>query len=749
MDLMPDTRVLLPLEENQRLFFLALHEIDHPILILDQNRTILYTNLAFSALFQYTPEEVAGRSPAEVLAGKDTAAAAVQNMQLENEGFHDEVLLYGKDGREIWVSEHVTPISDTSGTGRNFVVVLVDITEARQIQDLQHVVLEAVTSGIPLKDMADRICREVERIAPEVISSMLAVDEEGRLHPLAGPRLDAGYLEALEGQEIGESSGSCGTAAYLGRPVGVTDIETDPLWENYRSLVLPAGIRACWSAPIKRLDGQVIGTFAFYYREKRDPSAFHKRIVSACLRLCMLAIERENAKRKIEDLSHFDSLTGLPNRTSFYEMAAELMAKTEVEQITFFAIDVNHLNDINNTLGYAVGDRVLVEVAYRLQKLAQPRGIVSRVEGDSFLLALPGSNVAAAAATADDILEVIKVPLRLREGSLSIAVHIGISITEIGNPDPHISIEQAITASLQKGTSEQKAYHFYRPEMNQLAQDRLILGAALGTAIKKGTLYLDYQPQVRLATSELTGVEALMRWHDERFGEIPPKKFIPLVDEAGFSEEFGRWALREACCQMAQWRERGVPVPVVSVNLSPLDFRNQSLPQFVSDLLRQYNLPPRCLTIEITESDMMARNPQGLESIKALHEMGLWMSVDDFGTGFSSLARLTRFPINELKLDRSFISDLEREESARALTTAVIRIGQSLKMSVISEGVETVEQAQLLLDLGCDVAQGFLYAQPMTAADLERWIVTRKPVILRGGSDQARDGAIHAKAQSS
>ncbi len=728
MDLMPDTGVPL----NQRLFFLALHEMDHPVLILDQNRTILYVNLAFSDLFQYTLEEVAGRTPEEVLTRRRAEAAALQHLRFEDESSRDAILLYSKDGREIWASEHVTPLSGESGAVGNFVVVLVNRTEAHQLRDLQHVVLEAITSGLPLEDVADRICREVEGIAPEVRSSMLAVDEEGRLHPLAGPNLSTDYLKALEGQKIGASAGSCGTAAYLGRSVGVTDIETDPLWENYKSIVLPMDIRACWSAPIQRLDGRVVGTLALYYREKRAPSAFHKKIVSACVHLCMLAIERENAKRKIKELSHFDSLTGLPNRASFYEMAAELTAKTDGEQITFFAIDLNRLDDINNTLGYIVGDRVLVEVAYRLQKLAQPRGIVSRVEGDSFLLALPGASVAKAVATAADILEVIKAPLRLREGVLSIAAHIGISITEAGNSDPQISIEQAITASLQKGASEQEAYHFYRPEMNQIAQDRLILGAALGTAIRKGALSLDYQPQVRLATGELTGVEALMRWHDERLGEVPPKKFIPLADELGFSEEFGRWALQEACRQMAQWRERGVPVPVVSVNLSPLHFRSQSLPRFVADLLRQYNLPARCLTIEITESDMMARNPQSLESIKALHEMGLWMSVDDFGTGFSSLARLTRFPINELKLDRSFISDLEREESARALTTAVIRIGQSLKMSVVSEGVETVEQAQLLLDLGCDVAQGFLYAQPMTAPDLERWIVSRKPVVLNG-----------------
>ncbi|QHN05114.1 EAL domain-containing protein [Granulicella sp. WH15] len=735
MDLVYDETASLQACDDQRLFFLAVHEVDHPILILDQNRVIQYANRAFFELFQYAAAEVIGQCPSDILAGPDTNAEVLKQLRHKawgSEGFHDEVLFRGKDGRGIWVAVNVKPICEENGVARNLVVALMDITETMRIHELQQLVLEAVASGRPLAEIADLICRQVEVIAPEVVSSMVAVDDEGRLHPLAGPRLPESYSAALEGQPIGETAGSCGTAAFLGIPVCVTDIETDPLWEEYRSLVEPMGLLACWSLPIQSRDGRVVGTFAFYYQEKRAPSALHKKLVSACVHLCMLAIEREEAKQKIEQLSHFDALTGLPNRTAFYEMAVELVSRVDGEQITFLAIDLNHFNDINNTLGYSVGDRILIEVAYRLRKLAQPRGIISRTEGDSFILAIPGGSVAKAAALADSIIELLKVPIELQETTLPISARVGISITETGNPDPRVYAEQAITATFRDGASDQEAYRFYSSEMNQMAQDRLLFGTALRTAIEKGTLRLHYQPQVRLATGALTGVEALLRWNDERFGEIPPKKFIPLAEDAGLSEDFGQWALQEACRQMAQWRERGIPIPTVSVNLSPLHFRNHSLPWFVDDLLRRYNLPPRCLTIEITENDMMARNPQSLESIKALHELGLWMSVDDFGTGFSSLSRLTQFPINELKLDSSFICDLEKNENARALATAVIRIGQSLKMNIISEGVETAGQARLLLELGCDVAQGFLYARPMSVHELEQWIVSRKPVDLSG-----------------
>ncbi len=740
MDLMPDTKEALQTsDENQRLFFLAVNEMAPPVLILDRHRVILYANHAFFELFQYTPEEIVGHYPADVLTEKDTDLAerhTARHRAWENEGFHHEVLLYGKNGREVWVSANVKPVHDAHGVVTNIIVVLVDITEIKRIQDLQRVVLEAVASGLPLAEVADLICHQVELIAPEVISSIVSVDDEGKMHHLAGPRLPEAYTAALEGQPIGETAGSCGTAAYLGRPVSVIDIETDPLWTNYKSLVLPMGLHACWSSPIQRRDGHVVGTFAFYYREKRAPSALHKRLVSACVHLCMLAIENEDARQKIAELSHFDSLTGLPNRTSFYEMAAELMRETYGENIIFFAVDLNRFNDVNNTLGYSVGDRVLVEAAYRLQKLTQPSGIISRTEGDSFILALPGSSVAKAAMIADSIIESLKAPIQLKETSLSISARIGISITDAANQDPRIHVEQAITATFRDDPSDQDAYRFYRAEMNQLAQDRLILGAALSSAIEKGTLHLYYQPQVRIATGELTGVEALMRWNDERFGEVPPVRFIPLAEEAGLIEEFGRWALQQSCSQIAQWRKRAIPIPAVSVNLSPLHFRNQSLLPYVTDLLKQYNLPPRYLTIEITENDMMAKDPQSLDHIKALHALGLRMSVDDFGTGFSSLARLTRFPIDELKLDRSFISDLENDENARALVTAVIRIGQSLKMTIVSEGVETKEQARFLLGLGCDVAQGFFYAKPMPAHELEQWALSNSRVVLQQEDDR-------------
>ncbi len=715
--------------DDLRLLSLAVDATERSILILGPDRCIVYTNRAFSELFGYTEVEVLGKRPTEFLIGPATNLVTYEGLRQaawEGRALSDDVLLYSKSGREIWVSTSVSPISDLDENDiKNCVIVLVDITETKQIQHLQQVVLEALVSGMSLSAVADLLCRRVEVIAPEVRSSMVLVDSAGLLHPLASPSLPSQFSLSIEGLAIGENAGSCGTAAYFGQPVCVTDISSDPRWKYYKSMALPLGLRACWSSPIKMRDGRVAGTFAFYYSEERGPSPLHKELVSACLHLCMLAIERDEAKVRIAQLSHFDALTGLPNRTAFYEQANELMVRANDKEIAFFAIDIDHFKDINNALGHSVGDRVLLETAYRLKKFIHSLGIVSRTSGDSFDIVVANCDVGRAAFLADRILEVLGAPIDVSGLPLSIAASIGISIGQGNSVAPHIFAEQALAAKHQAKAAGRSCFRFYNPEMNQLAKDRILFGSALREAISTDSLRLEYQPKIHLETLDVIGVEALCRWTDTELGEVSPSKFIPLAEEIGQIEAIGFWALREACQQIVEWRRRGLPIPSVAVNLTPLHFLNSSLPVFITDLLAEFNLPHSCLTIEITEGVMENENPQGLATARALHQIGVALSMDDFGTGFSSLARLTLLPLKELKLDRSFIRDFETDPSARAVTTAVISLGRSLGMTVISEGVESEKQAQWLTSLGCEFAQGYLFGKPMGPAQLESWILAR------------------------
>jgi c-di-GMP-specific phosphodiesterase len=716
-----------PIEEA-RLLGLAVDATNRAILILNEERRIIYVNQAFTNLFEYTLQDVAGELPSQVLAGADTDPATLERLKQaawDNEVTHADTLLYSKSGRDIWVSTSISPIRDNDGHVSNLVIVLADITETKRIQTLQQVVLEAVASGLPLAEVADLICRRVEAIAPEVFSSVLLVDQEGRLHPLAGPRLPSEYSAALDGLPIGESAGSCGTAAYLGKPVCVIDISTDPLWADYKSMVLPLGFQACWSSPIELRDGHVAGTFAFYYKEKRCPSPLHQELVSACLHLSMLAIETDDARQKITQLSHFDTLTGLPNRRSLYDKASDLLSGEASSETAFFALDLDRFKDVNDTLGHSVGDRVLIEAAYRLQKLAHPLGLVGRAEGDVFMIVMPDCSVSRASAMADKILEELRAPIDISGLSLSSSASIGISMTQNNRVAPEVLAEQAVTAMHKAKSAGRACYYFYSPEQNQIAKDRLILGNALRSAFSSNSLRLVYQPKVRLKTLEYIGVEALSRWNDTLLGEISPERFIPLAEEIGQIEAIGYWSLREACRQMALWRRNGIPVPNVSVNLSPLHFLNRNLPAFIEDTLADLQLPASCLTVEITEGVMVNKNQESLATAMALHDIGVALSIDDFGTGFSSLSRLARLPVKELKLDHSFVRNIEEDPNAQAVANAIISIGQSLGMTVVAEGVETEKQANLLESLGCTVAQGFLFGVPMASDRLEAHLLNR------------------------
>jgi EAL domain-containing protein (putative c-di-GMP-specific phosphodiesterase class I) len=259
--------------------------------------------------------------------------------------------------------------------------------------------------------------------------------------------------------------------------------------------------------------------------------------------------------------------------------------------------------------------------------------------------------------------------------------------------------------------------------MNRLAEQRLVLSAALRHAIADDRLKLVYQPQTRTVDGALYGVEALARWHDPELGEVPPSKFIPLAEEVGLIEQIGLWSIREACRQMAAWRRAGLDVPCVAVNLSPLNFQNTKLAAMVAETIAVNGLPSEALMLEITEGVLVNERSAAIATMNAIRKLGVGLSLDDFGTGYSSLSRLAHLPIRELKIDRSFMRNIERDAKALAIATAVIRVGQSLKMTVVAEGVETEGQRQLLAGLGCDVVQGYLYARPMPPEAFERWLL--------------------------
>lgn len=723
-------------------------QTNRAVIVTDVEQNIVYVNSAFTTLFGYTSAEAEGRRAGELIAGCHTdrngVARLVKRLLTGGRRGEIETLVYNKGGEEIWVCARIDAFRDRKGRVRHIFALLEDITETKQLRSLQQLIMSALADEVPITEIADRLCRRVEEIAPDVVCSLLHVDATGLIHPLGGPSLPEDYSRALDGVAIGPDVGSCGTAAFYGEPVLATDLETDPRWQPYKAMPLSVGLRACWSTPVKAKDGRVIATFAFYYREPRAPSNWHRRIVEACVNLGAFAIERKEARAEIARLAYHDILTGLPNRAQLRHLiTTAINACPTGSHVALAFLDVDHFKDVNDTLGHAAGDELLVQLAQRLREQIGPEDMLGRLGGDEFVILLPQRNAESAERVAAGITEALAAPLRLGSRQLQMSASIGISLYPDRATDIDTLMQQADAAMYMAKQAGRSTHRIFSAEMNGLTEQRLALVAALRRAIAEGALTLSYQPQIRSCDGAIHGVEALARWHDAVLGDVSPAKFIPLAEECGLIEQIGLWSVREACRQMASWRRAGLDIPSVSVNLSPINFRNVTLAARLKDVLAEYELPPDALMLEITEGTFMQDGAAALETMHAIRALGIGLSVDDFGTGYSSLSRLAHLPIRELKIDRSFMRDIERDAGALAIATAVVRVGQGLGMTVVAEGVETEGQRKMLAELGCDVVQGFLYAPALPPVAFECWLIehcAEQATAMLGRLDVAASG---------
>lgn len=703
---------------------------DTAVLITDSDARIAYTNAGFERMFGWREDEVKGRNPVELLAPHmdEQLTAQFYEELYSTRSLQREEILRGKQGQRYWAKVVCNPIYQ-DGQLQHTVTLLTDITQAKMHEALQHRVLEAMAREQPLTEVLELICLEVERIAPDITASILEVNAQGQLYSLAAPNLPAAYCREINGLSIGPAIGSCGTAAWRNDVVRVDDIASDPLWADFRELALPLGLTGCWSTPIRNSQGCPIGTFAFYFRERRNASAevFHQRLVDACTHLCTLALERENARQRIRQLAYYDGLTGMPNRSLLQARADQAIASAarNNEHLAVLFIDLDRFKQVNDSLGHPAGDELLCQVAKRMQAGLKALDIAGRLSGDEFVVVLADCDAERATDVVERLQALISQPMTIAQTQLSVSASVGIAVFPCDGRDMETLLHRADMAMYQAKHNGRAAFSFFSSEMNRLAQERLALETALRDALANHRLHLEYQPQIELGSGRLYGIEALARWTHPQLGVIAPTRFIPLAEECGLVAQLGHWAVDEACRQLAEWRHEGLRVPAVAVNLSPTSFHNLNLPQRIDATLRKHGLVPADLTLELTENILLDTNPSTLKTIEAVHALGIRLSMDDFGTGYSSLSYLRRLPVSELKLDRSFVADLAHDEAARALSSAILGIGKSLNLTVVAEGVESELQNDLLQAQGYPVAQGYLFSRPLTPTALRAWLKAR------------------------
>jgi diguanylate cyclase (GGDEF)-like protein len=440
--------------------------------------------------------------------------------------------------------------------------------------------------------------------------------------------------------------------------------------------------------------------------------------------------EGRRVQARIEHLAHYDALTNLPNRTLFQRHAEGLLLETEGREFAILYIDIDEFKRINDTLGHLIGDEFLKGVAERLRQAVGPEDFIARLGGDEFAILQHGiASAEDVHALVARIYQALRTPFDCNGHQLSSDASIGIAIAPRDGSDLFDLLKNADLAMYAAKAAGRRTYCFFDPEMEQRANHRRELEADLRAALAQGAFELHYQPQVDLRSDRVTGCEALLRWRHPVRGMVSPADFVPVAEETGLIEEIGQWVLRTACAEAATW-----PAGVrIAVNVSPIQFRSETLSLKVAAALSETGLDPRRLELEITEAVLIADDDAALATLNQLRALGVHIALDDFGTGYSSLQYLQRFPFDKIKIDRSFVKEVTRNSSSASIIRAVVSIAADRNMVTTAEGVETLQQRETVQNLGCTQMQGYLFSAARPAQEI--------PALLASGEAGVEDAA--------
>jgi diguanylate cyclase (GGDEF)-like protein/PAS domain S-box-containing protein len=443
---------------------------------------------------------------------------------------------------------------------------------------------------------------------------------------------------------------------------------------------------------------------------------------------------RKGAEERIQYLATHDGLTGLPNRVMFsqiLQLAIETARRYDRKLAVLF-IDLDRFKIINDTLGHEAGDVLLREMAARLRECLRASDVVARLGGDEFVVLLQEINEPAqAAAAARNILSVVMKPLVILGQECRVTASIGICMHPQHGQDDHAVMKNADMAMYIAKEEGKNTFQFFSDQLKPQSVERLTLEANLRRALERGEFTLHYQAKVNFRTGAITGVEALLRWQNAELGSVSPARFIPLAEETGLIVPIGKWVLRTACEQGVAWQEQGLPPVRISVNLSLRQLNDEQLVREIQAVLAETGMDPALLELEVTESSIMQNAARAVEILTAIKALGVKLAIDDFGTGYSSLAHLKRFPIDTLKVDRSFIREVPNDAEDIAIAEAIIAMGRTLSLTVVAEGVETAQQQAFLSEKLCDEMQGYFFSTPVAAQDFAELLRSHAPKPLR------------------
>lgn len=431
------------------------------------------------------------------------------------------------------------------------------------------------------------------------------------------------------------------------------------------------------------------------------------------------------AEQSIHHLATTDFITGLPNRSLLAERARAALALARGEGVALLRVDVRRLHEIAEACGQHASDDVLRQVSARLVAAVRSTDTVARLDGASFAILLGAMNAAGAAAVARKVQQALNAPFEIEEHTMRLSAAVGVALSPDDGADFASLLRSADIAVGGAGTHAEAEVRFFSPAMQQGVARRIEMEMRLRQAVERRELQLHYQPQIELATGRCTGVEALLRWHSPEYGWVSPLEFIALAEACGLIHEIGAWTVEEAVAQAGRWRQAGVDLSSIAVNVSAVQLQNARIVEDILSCLRAAGLPASVLEIELTESTAFSDHGLALRRIEAMRQGGLRIAIDDFGSGYSSLSYLQRIQIDKLKIDRTFVRPLGHSPKDESLMRAMLAMARALQIPVVAEGVETAQQATWLTQHACQVGQGFLFSKALPAADIEHWLRER------------------------
>lgn len=676
------------------------------IFVSDADGECVYTNAAYQVISGLSFEQTLGTNWSSAVHPEDRerVLADWREAARRHAEFHAEVRFVRSDGSIVWARLNASAMGE-AGSGLGHIQVVEDISERKAAE----MVLQ----------QAERALFEEKERAQVTLNSIgdavLTTNIDGQVTYMNQ------VAEAMTGWPLDEAIGHPLTDVF-----NIVHSDTRLTAPNPadRAIEENRTVELAMDSVLLRRDGTE--------SEIEDSSApIHDRdgkAIGAVIVFHDVSQSRAMAQ-KMSHLAQHDFLTGLPNRVLLTERLSQAIshARRHRKQAALLFVDLDYFKHINDSLGHAVGDQLLRSVAYRLGECVRATDTVCRQGGDEFVILLSEiEQPKDAALIAEKLLAAFSAPHVIEDHELHVTLSIGVSIYPDDGATVDLVMQCADTAMYHAKASGRNNFQFFRAEMNTLAVQRLAVETSLRRALRQGEFVLYYQPKIDIATGAMTGAEALIRWQDPEHGLTDPEQFMVVAEECGLSIPIGQWVIHTVCRQVQTWLETGLNVVPISINVSAMEFRNKKFLEGVIQIIRETALAPRYLELEITESVLMHDAESAVAVLESLRAMGVRLAIDDFGTGYSSLSFLKQFPIDALKIDKSFVRDITTDPNDATIVGAMIGLGRNLKLRVVAEGVETHRQLAFLRAHLCDEGQGFLFSHPLAVTDFAHLLIAEE-----------------------